>query len=376
MAVPGLGFHGGLERHAWDLAGGLRARGHEPVLLHGKARGRDAAAFAEPFADVRPVDDPRCASGLEVAWVHRASGSGSLLDRSALPVAIATHDHELTCVRGSRYLPLSHEPCHRAPGAACVSHGCALVLHRSGDRAALVVRSPFALRRRLRDLARRGPLVANSRYVAGNLVAAGVEASRVRVVYPVSPEDPRPPRALPAEQRLLVVAQLVRGKGVDLAIEALALLDEDATLDVVGEGRSRGALERLASHRAPGRVRFHGYVPPARVTELYDECRLLVVPSRWPEPFGMVGVEAMRRSRPVVGAAHGAVPEWLEDGVGGALFAPGSVPELARAVRRVLAEPALAARACETASRRFAYERSIEQVEAILVGLLAGRRER
>ena len=62
------------------------------------------------------------------------------------------------------------------------------------------------------------------------------------------------------ERHLLVVGQLLRGKGLDLAIRSLEQLPPDCVLEVAGEGPSRGALERLAKRIAPDRVRFLGYL--------------------------------------------------------------------------------------------------------------------
>ena len=76
-------------------------------------------------------------------------------------------------------------------------------------------------------------------------------------------------------------------------------------------------------------MRFRGWIAPAAVGRIYDAISAVVVPARWPEPFGMTGIEAMRRGRAVIGAAHGGIPEWLVPGRAGALFTPGSPEELA-----------------------------------------------
>jgi len=378
LHLPTIGFVGGIERYAWDLARDLRARGHELVLLHGDERGRDPGPFLEAFDEARPASTPDCAADLDVAYVQRASDVRELSTLGDVPLAIASHDHAHTCPRTYRYLPFSAQPCHRSAGVTCILHGCVVVRDRRPTaRVALRPTRPFALRSRLARLALRGPLLACSRYVAGNLVAAGVEPSRVRVVYPVPVEDPRPVVERPTEPRLAVCGQLVRGKGVDLAIEALAHMPPETTLDVIGDGPSRSSLEALARQRAPGRVRFRGYVPPEQVAAAYDAASVVLVPARWPEPFGMTGIEAMRRARPVAAAAHGGIPEWLNDGVGGLLFRPGSARGLAKAATALLADGAVGRQALEWARRCFPREGLVGQLEAILGGLSrrgAGRR--
>jgi len=65
------------------------------------------------------------------------------------------------------------------------------------------------------------------------------------------------------------------------------------------------------------------------------------VPSLWPEPFGIIGLEAMARRRAVVGSMTGGIGDWLQDGVTGLGVRPGDVAQLREALARILDEPAL-----------------------------------
>ena len=96
-----------------------------------------------------------------------------------------------------------------------------------------------------------------------------------------------------------------------------------------------------------------------------------LVPSRWPEPFGMTGLESMRCGRPVVAANHGGIPEWLGEGCGGALFTPGSPEALARAVERVLSQPDAGERARAHVARQFGGDVAVNGVEALLREVVA-----
>lgn len=373
MGVPSLGFSGGIEKHARDLARALGARGHRVTLLHGARGGRDVDDYVRVFADVRSVSAPGAARDFDVVYQHRAADVRELAPFGDRPVVVATHDHDHTCVRSHRYLPVGGEPCHRPPGLACIAHGCVVVRDRApGARLPLAVRSPFALRARLRELARRAPLIACSRYVADNVERAGVAPGRVHVVHPIPPEPDAPVRPRPLDGRLLAAGQLLRGKGIDLAIEALCYLPGNVSLDIVGDGSARADLERLARTLHPGRVAFSGYVAPEAVREHYDRATIVVVPSRWPEPFGMIGVEAMQRARPVVGARHGGIPEWLEEGRGGRLFEPGSASSLASAVLSLLDDPGAGDRALAFARERFHHARTVDAVEQILATVARG----
>lgn len=372
MVVPTLGFRGGIERHAFDLSRSLRARGHSVHLVHGDARGRDVDDFVLAFDGVAPLASAR---GLhaEVAYVQKASGVDEVAPLGAMPIAFALHDHDLTCPRSHRYLPLGHRPCHERAGIRCVLGGCIVVRDRRPGARALRIVNPFAVTPRLASLAARGPLTACSGYVADRAIEGGAPRDRVHVVHPIAPDDGGAVTPPPAEREIAVVGQLIRGKGVDLAIRALAHLPRDVRLTVAGEGSMRAELEALSRSIAPGRVTFTGYVTPEATRAVYDRARVVVVPSRWPEPFGMVGVEAMRRGRVVVGARHGGIPEWLApEGGGGRAFEPGDPVDLARAIRAALRDDGGAA--LGFVRERFSHERTVVAVERVLALAIDDRR--
>ena len=100
-------------------------------------------------------------------------------------------------------------------------------------------------------------------------------------------------------------------------------------------------------------------------------CDLLAVPSLWPEPFGLVGLEAGCVGLPSVGFAVGGIPDWLIPGETGEL-APGDPPTaegLADAVVRALADPIHLGRLRRGAwemSRRFTLTKHLDILEPVL----------
>jgi glycosyltransferase involved in cell wall biosynthesis len=92
-----------------------------------------------------------------------------------------------------------------------------------------------------------------------------------------------------------------------------------------------------------------------------------VVPSIWPEPFGLVALEAMAAGRPVIASAAGALPEILGDGKAGVLVPPGDPGALRAALERLLGDPALRQRLADQAARRareFGADAVVPRVEA------------
>jgi len=232
------------------------------------------------------------------------------------------------------------------------------------------IKNPFSLRQQTREWAKRATMVCCSQYIANSLYDAGVRRQKVRVIYPISPPELRPCTPLPTTTTLAFVGQLLRGKGVDLLLQAMVHLPE-TTLLIAGEGNGRAGLEALAYRLGLGaRVQFLGQVAPEQTSTVYDQARVVVVPSRWPEPFGMIGIEAMRRERLVVAARHGGISEWLAPTTTEHGFAPGQIPDLVRALRRALYRTdgeKIALEARRWVEQTFTFATMTTQVESMLM---------
>jgi glycosyltransferase involved in cell wall biosynthesis len=89
---------------------------------------------------------------------------------------------------------------------------------------------------------------------------------------------------------------------------------------ILGDGNHRPYCERLCARlHLADRVQFRGFVPANELQKFYADASVFVVPSVWPEPFGMVGPEAMRYGLPVVAFDSGGIKEWLFHGENGFL---------------------------------------------------------
>jgi glycosyltransferase involved in cell wall biosynthesis len=168
-------------------------------------------------------------------------------------------------------------------------------------------------------------------------------------------------------QRLLFVGRLMQQKGVDHLLHALAAMKTQASLDIVGDGPSRGALETLARELGvSSRVRWHGQVPQSELPRLYKSAAALVVPSS-EEGLGLVAVEALLCETPVVAFDSGGLRDVIQHDRTGLLVPPGDRTALARTLDDLLGRDgrgsdlaragrlyALSAFAPESAARRYA----------------------
>ncbi|HEV2066776.1 MAG TPA: glycosyltransferase [Thermomicrobiales bacterium] len=188
-----------------------------------------------------------------------------------------------------------------------------------------VLRPGFgALRRLDRRAARRVTrMVANSVAVADRIGHAyGIEAAVVHP--PVDIERFKPRQPVVPEEWFLVVSRLVPHKWIDRAIRAANLSGHH--LKIIGEGRSRTALGRIAGPS----VEFLGPRPDNEVVAHMQRCQALILPGV--EDFGMTAVEVQAAGRPVIAARGGGALESVREGVTGLLFDPEDGRALAAAM--------------------------------------------
>lgn len=317
---------GGAEAAVVLSAAELRRRGHEVALLSLRDSGKGEAQWREAFRSgtyraAGPEEGLRSALTTfkpEVVFIHKWSDTRTLemLADGGGPVVRMVHDHDGHCLRGYRYNPLTRKVCHKPAGNACLFPCLAPIQRNRGG--GLPVRLA-SLSDHLRALAacRRFPLqLAISRYMRDELLLNGFNPHRISLCPPVPPEGPpTAPSTFSAENHLVFAGQLVRGKGLDVLLKALAEVAVHFRLTVLGDGPERVACERLSAKLGLSeRVRFVGYVPREQLDAFYAQATAVMVPSVWPEPFGLVGVEAMRRGLPVVAFEAGGVRDWLTDG--------------------------------------------------------------
>ncbi len=144
---------------------------------------------------------------------------------------------------------------------------------------------------------------------------------------------------------ILYVGRLVKEKGLLTLLEAfkqVAESDARARLVIVGEGGLLGRLRTWSSeHRLEDRISFVGPVGHGDVADYFTEADIVVVPSLWPEPLGIVTLEALYLGKAVIATAHGGTMDILDDGVNGLLVPPGDPSALAAALLMLLNDSGL-----------------------------------
>lgn len=224
--------------------------------------------------------------------------------------------------------------------------------------------------------------IAVSRYTAEQSLPSSM--SKPVIYNPISLDRFDAGHSLRAEFGLsesnIVVAflgQIRDIKGVqDFIAMARRISNPDVRFLIAGECRdpnkfsgaySEQNLEDMAGGDA--RIRYIGYVK--EVENIYHTADIVVVPSRWQEPLGLINLEAGACRKPVVATRVGGIPEVVEDGVNGYLVEAADVEALADRVSRLVADPVLRVRMGEAGRSRVEHDfttRPVRDFEKLLLG--------
>jgi glycosyltransferase involved in cell wall biosynthesis len=350
-----FGAFGGAEANLLATAEELGRRGHELGLLHGPGTGRQEEDWRKAFGFCLGYPPTSSEEGLDFAlsefrpdmiYLHKMADLDLVqaLTDCGVPVVRMVHDHDLTCMRGYKYHPLTRRICTRGTSAWCVFPCGASVARSSGPGLPLKWVS-YGSKRREISLNRKFPcLVVASRYMQEELLKNGFLEDRIAIHAPVPRSTEVTFQSSFSGRNLIVYAgQILRGKGVDVLLDALSLLTVPFEALIVGDGSHRAHCEARSRRLGLGnRVRFTGFVSQQEIRRHYREASVGVVSSIWPEPFGAVGLEAMRCGLPVVAFDAGGIKEWLIDGVNGYLVPWMDRAQYARRVQELLLDKALA----------------------------------
>lgn len=280
--------------------------------------------------------------------------------RASAPVVISAHVYS-ACPSGLYYFRPGQE-CTRAHGPGCmfnmVLRGCA----HTRNLKSLPARYVNAARR-AEALEGADLVVSYSTAVDRHLAANGLMQRRI-VPFPATIAA-RAGTGHDDRRRVVFAGRIVGQKGVAVLIRAAREVDGEFV--ICGDGRQLEAMRRLARRTGvERRVSFKGWLDAADLAQELANASVVVVPSLWPEPFGLVGIEALAAGRPVIASATGGVEDWLDDGVSGLCVKPGDAHDLARALNELLADPerqmtmGLAGR--EAVRARFSPERHISAI--------------
>lgn len=315
-----LSQRGGADIHLLGILDAQKDR-HDVHLAVGRDDG--TATTAAPVhlldgvaaRDAQPV--PRLASLLEtlrpdLVHVHNVMNPLALASLRGVPTVMTVQDHRGFCPGRGKLT--------RA-GAVCTQtqsrDACADCFDDTG-----YFEDIFALTKARLDAFRDLPLIVLSEYMRRELQAMG--AKRVEVIPPFV-YDLDPDAEADGDPCVLFVGRLVPAKGVPQAIEAWRAAATDLPLVLGGSGSLRAQAEEAG-------CTVTGWLDRVALSRLYRRARVLLLPSMWQEPFGIVGLEALAFGVPVAAFDSGGIREWH---AGDGLVPWGDVAALGAAAARL-----------------------------------------
>ena len=389
---------GGVETYLNTLIPELSRAGHELAFWsevdEPTERDQINLPAGSPSWCVAELGSERALRGLSdwqpsVTYTHNLSNPKLEAETQRIaPSVFFAHDYYGTCISGAKTFKFPVvKPCDRRFGWQCLVH---YFPHRCGGWSPVTMLSLYNLQsRRQKLLHKYDAIVTHSNHMLAELIKHGLSPqSAYNFPYYVQQgnggevtaksdhavvsglasnfgEDygeltsPEPGTNTPL--RLLFSGRMEFLKGGHVFLDALpraaASLGRPLQVVFAGEGRERSVWQqqavKLQRRHSELEIDFPGWVDRAQMDRLLDKTDLQVVPSLWPEPFGLVGPEAGLRGVPAAAFTVGGVPDWLIDGVNGYL-APGDPPTpegLADAIVRCLRDPAVHAQLCQGAVR-------------------------
>ena len=222
-------------------------------------------------------------------------------------------------------------------------------------------------------------MVVVTEYMKEELLRNGFDAQRIEIHAPVPRMgDPGLRSSFSDRNLILYAGQIIRGKGVDVLLEALVLLDVKFECVILGDGNHRAHCEQL-SHKLglSDRVTFKGFIPQEELKGYYRECSVVALSSLWPEPIATIGLEVMRYALPVVAFDAGGIKDWLVDGQTGFLVPWMDRRKYAGRLKQLLQDKPLARRLGENGlklvSERYDFDQYIRDLEGMFEQVKAER---
>ena len=329
----GLSDVGGVQAYLDTVIPEIEGRGHAVAMAYCSDSGSDeVAGVSRRLPRFRFTHDQSTdtLAGIrrwapDVCFAHNMSDLGVEAALGAVaPIVKFMHGYFGTCISGQKMHGFPGSAvCDRTFGLSCA----ALFLPRRCGQAspsALVSGWRWAVKQQA-QFGNYAAIVVASDHMRREFTRHGCEASRVHVneLFPTNAGEARP-SPVPSESTIVFMGRMTTLKGGDMLIRAThraaAQLGQAVAITMIGDGPKKSEWESLAQ-RLNLAASFTGWMNESRWTHVRS-ASVVAMPSLWPEPFGLVGLEAGALGVPAVAVATGGIGQWLTDGVNGVAVPP------------------------------------------------------
>jgi glycosyltransferase involved in cell wall biosynthesis len=343
------GFIGGIERYIFDTVSLLRKNGYFVYGLFEERISQNSDKFESVFDIISFVEKGNIKSqindflekGVRSAFIHKITiPSLFKILQEKFTTTLFVHDHDYYCMKSHKYYPFTRSNCHR-PFNTAICSICAQPLYKTkSGRISLKSVKPL-MKQKIFHLSRKcDNFVVLSEHMRNNLIINNYDKNKIIKIYPVI-EDKESVDKTTQDRNLLFVGQIIRGKGLDLLLQTLKMVKGSYKLNIVGKGNDEGYIKNLVKeYNLESNINFVGFT--LDIASWYNSASMVIVPSRWQEPFGLIGGEAFSYKKPVIGFDVGGISEWLKNEVNGFLIKENDTNELASKIDYLLENPKIA----------------------------------
>jgi glycosyltransferase involved in cell wall biosynthesis len=354
---------GGVESYLHRLLPRLKKAGDEVLLAHGVG---EAVDFL-PCVELKGLSSPYRRDEKSVAerlhsvirdfrpdriHIHNSYNPAAIRISVALvPTILHLHDYRYICPASSFYFRRAKRSCGLSCSAACFAIGPVLGCQTPRPAEAL------GFYRRVQTVKELVPrfhaVLANSNYVRDRFLMGTEHGGNVSTLHYFVEEVSVPEAAGESAQEsdethpyVLFVGRVREDKGVFDFIRAVAKM-RGIRGKIIGakDDESSNRIHDCAVKAGCGdRIDIEGWMSRDEVRLAMRRAVAVIFPSRWQEPFGLVGVEAMLQQTPVIATRVGGVPDWLEDRENGFLVEVGDTKAIAERAMQIAGDDALRSR--------------------------------
>jgi glycosyltransferase involved in cell wall biosynthesis len=361
----------GAEQYIRTSARFLQDAGHETALWHENETPPERQAFAP---DVFPQQ--HCLDRLgQTTWVRSLEqwqpdlifGHGlydpkpEIATLGIAPSVFFAHNYHGTCISGQKcHTAPRIEPCSRRFGPSCLA---LYYPRRCGGLHPVTLLKDYArTAERLQVIGRYDKVITHTRQMEQEYRNHGIACQAI-APFAISGDAATAKQIGCSEDtwNLLFLGRMVELKGGGVFLDALPAVARASAGRIKVCFAGDGPLRETWEHQAATLERSHpnlelafpGWLAGEKLEQVIAETHLHVLPSLWPEPFGLSGLQLGLRGVPTVAFRVGGIPDWLHDDVNGVLAEQsGSASDnLASAILSALRDPREYERLCSGASR-------------------------
>ncbi len=374
---------GGAERYLIDVCYELEKRNHENVVIYGS---KDKATLSQDIRKcffierIACFDCPEKSTEAAISLIKEQNPNliylhiinniflmGNIVNLK--PVIQYVHNHDL-------YYPAYSEGTRifRVPAKFGVLFIINCLLGNCiGCKPFYALKQFTFIKKKLHITKRFKALIVASEYMKNCLISNGLDKSKIHVSPYFTYLNEKPIENINRSTKIILFAgRVCKAKGLEYLLKAIRHVKIPHKLIVAGDGYFLNSVKNLAMNlRIDKNVEFLGWLNKEELGSYYEQASVVVVPSVWPEPFGITGIEAMSYGKPIIAFGTGGIGDWLTDQVNGFIVKPKDVYTLADKISRILEDAhlgnSLGKKGKKIVQERFSPQKHTDLLEKIIM---------